>query len=67
MHYPPDLHYDPLRIFRNIEVKPTKIESGMTPEEIAEIASEKMMEIVRKQFQEAKEKYERENVIEYHI
>ena len=42
-------------------VKKTVIEEGMTPDEIADIVSDSLMEITKKQFQAAKEKFQIEN------
>ncbi len=47
---------DVLSVFR--EQPYNKIEEGMTPQEIAEIASEHFIAIVRQQFEEVKKNYQ---------
>ena len=47
----------------NKKSKNTQILQGMSPKEIADIVSDHLISIVKKQFQVAKEKYQEENGI----
>ena len=47
----------------NKKSKNTQILQGMSPKEIADIVSDHLINIVKKQFQVAKEKYQKENGI----
>ncbi|MBK9452393.1 MAG: hypothetical protein IPN95_23815 [Bacteroidetes bacterium] len=64
-NYPfPALARDPrqcvLSVFNQNPVKPTEVEPWMTPDEIAEIISEKLMVIVRAQFEATRIEFEKE-------
>ena len=49
---------DVLSVFRKEPEKSTEIRQGMTPGEIAEIVSDRIMDIVKGQFAEAKKQYQ---------
>jgi hypothetical protein len=49
-----------LSVFNQNPVKPTEVEPWMTPDEIAEIISEKLMVIVRAQFEATRIEFEKE-------
>lgn len=45
---------DVLSTFKNRSEKPGQIVQGMSPEEISEVVSDKVIEVVREQFQNTK-------------
>jgi hypothetical protein len=49
---------DVLSVFRKESEKSTEIRQGMTPGEIAEIVSDRIMTLVKGQFKEAKKQYQ---------
>ncbi len=51
---------DILAAFNQNSEKPKEIEPGMTPDEIAEIVTEKLMVIVRAQFEATRIEFEKE-------
>lgn len=53
---------DVLSAFRKTLEKKSEIQRGMSPQEIAEIVSDRLMEVVKDQFQAAKKQFdEKEN------
>ena len=54
--------HDVLSAFRNAPESRSEIQRGMSPEEIAEIVSDRLMKVVKDQFEAAKKKFnEKEN------
>lgn len=51
---------DVLSTFKNRSEKPEQIVPGMSPEEISEVVSDKVIEVVREQFQNTKNLFWRE-------
>ncbi|MBN8853361.1 MAG: hypothetical protein BGO55_12515 [Sphingobacteriales bacterium 50-39] len=49
---------DVLSAFRKTQEQRSEIQQGMSPKEIAEIFSDRLMEVVKDQFQEARKKFE---------
>jgi hypothetical protein len=49
---------DVLSVFRKTPKKKTEIEPGMSPEEIVEIVTDRLMDIIREQFQAAKKQFQ---------
>ena len=49
---------DVLAAFRTAPEKKAEIQQGMSPQEIADIVSDRLMEVVKDQFQAAKKDYD---------
>jgi hypothetical protein len=49
---------DILSAFNQVAVNPTNINQGMSPKQIAEVVSDHLMAVVKKQFDTAKQNYQ---------
>jgi len=49
---------DILAVFNTQKEKPSTIEEGMTVEEISDVVSDRIMDIINKQFEETKKEFE---------
>jgi hypothetical protein len=53
---------DILSAFNQVAEKPTNINQGMSPKQIAEVVSDHLMTVVKKQFDTAKQNYQAQSV-----
>jgi hypothetical protein len=50
-----------LSVFRENKATPAKMHEGMSPKEVAEVVSDHLINIVEKQFEQAKDKFRQAN------